>query len=193
MRGNPHPHKYKKKQEEIIGFQEFKDGLENLASLRDKSFLAMLYWLGIRISEVLERVREDFWIKKGTLYVRAPPKKKGLKRSPLEISVRLPYVNLIVEQVQRTPRRSRVWSFSYMTGWRFVKKANPDWYPHFFRFNRASKFCEDPEVTIQQLLSWFWWTDMRTPITYISKGRKYVRQLSKKLESEISDLSFVSI
>jgi len=74
-----------------------------------------------------------------------------------------------------------------MTGWRIVKKANPNWYPHFFRFNRASKFCEDPEVTIQQLLSWFGWTDMRTPINYISKGRKYVRQLSKKLESEISD------
>jgi hypothetical protein len=80
--------------------------------LSHKSFLAFLYWLGVRRSEALERVREDFKVKDGLLVVEAPAKKDGF-REKLELPVDLPYVNLVIEQVNRTLPGRRVWPLLY--------------------------------------------------------------------------------
>jgi hypothetical protein len=111
--------------------------------LSHKSFLTFLYWFGVRKAEALERTKEDFIIKDGLLIVDAVLKKGG-EREPLEVSVDYPYVDLIVEKIERTRRsfrneESRVWNFYARTAINIVKRATGDrYYPHFFRLNRAT-------------------------------------------------------
>ena len=73
-----------------IDFQTFKDAMENGRFAKDKmlshkSFLAFLYWFGVRKAEALERTKEDFLVKDSLLIVNATPKKGG-EREPLEVA-----------------------------------------------------------------------------------------------------------
>ena len=103
-----------------IEFKTFKDAMENGRfvkgkTLSHKSFLAFLYWFGVRKVEALERTRQDFMVKDGLLIVDAKPKKGG-EREPLEVPVDYPYVDLITENVEHSrhnleSKESRVWGF----------------------------------------------------------------------------------
>ena len=159
---------------------------------RDRSFLAFLYWFGIRRAEVLERVKKDFKIKDGLLIVDATPKKGG-EREPLEVPVGHPYVDLIIEQVSKTrktrhnPKR-RVWNMSPATAWRIVKRVMPKHYPHFFRLNRATKFLEDPTTTIPEMMAWFGWKVAKTVDPYIGHSRRYIHKQRERLAKEAQEL-----
>lgn len=191
--GNPYEHHYKYgKQTEPIDFKEFKSIMENgkfVRPLRDKTFLAFLYWFGVRRSEVLERVKEDFRVKDGLLIVNCPAKKRG-EREPLEVPVDYPYVDLILEKVNRTRRTlanptRRVWNISGPTAWRIVKRAMPKHYPHFFRLNRATRFLEDPSTTIPEMKAWFGWRSTKTIDEYIGYSRRHIRRQRERLAREL--------
>ena len=192
-RGNPHEHHYKYgKQKEPIDFQTFKSIMENgkfVHRLRDKSILAFLYWFGVRRAEALERVKEDFKIKDGLLIVDATPKKGG-EREPLEVPADFPYVDLIIEQVNRTRRTlanptRRVWNISGPTAWRIVKRVMPKHYPHYFRLNRATRFLEDPTTTIPEMMAWFGWKAAKTVDPYIGYSRRHIRRQRQRLRREL--------
>ena len=160
--------------------------------LRDKSFLAFLYWFGVRLSETLERVKEDFEVKDGLLVVNCPPKKGG-EREALEVPANYPYVDLIIKQVDRARKTKanptrRVWDMSPVTGWRIVKRVMPKHYPHFFRLNRATKFLEDPTTTLPEMMAWFGWKAAKTVDPYIGHSRRYIRKQRKRLEREAQEL-----
>ncbi len=194
-RGNPHGHHYKHgKQTEPIDFQTFKTILDNgnfvrAREKRDKSFLAFLYWFGVRRSEALERVKEDFKIKDGLLIVDCPPKKGG-SREPLEVPADYPYVDLIVERVQIVRRTlgnptKRIWNISGPTAWRIVKRVMPKHYPHYFRLNRATRFLEDPTTTLPEMMAWFGWRASKTVDPYIGYSRRHVRKQRQRLAREL--------
>lgn len=193
-RGNPYEHHYKHgKQTDPIDFETFRKIVDNgkfLRPLRDKSFLAFLYWFGVRKSEVLERVKEDFQVKDGLLIVNCPAKKRG-EREPLEVPADYPYVNLILEKVQRTrqtrtnPNR-RVWRMSPATAWRIVKRVMPKHYPHYFRLNRATRFLEDPTTTLPEMMAWFGWKAAKTVDPYIGYSRRHIRKQRQRLARELS-------
>lgn len=123
---------------------------------RDKSFLALLYWTGVRKSEAFERVKEDFKITETDLIVDFHQRKKrGLEVPPLEIPLELPFVDLIVERVNRIKPGRRVWNISGVTAWRITKRALGDqYYPHFLRLNRITRMFDDPTTTIPEIKSW---------------------------------------
>jgi len=153
-----------------------------------RSFSAFLYWFGVRRSEVLERVKEDFEVKDNVLIVDCPAKKGGY-RELLEISVDLPYVNLIIEQVHRTLPRQRVWKFSHTTAWKIVKRSMGEkFYPHFFRLNRATRFLEDPTTTIPEMKAWFGWKSTGTIDTYIGVSRRHIRKQADRLKQEVKEI-----
>lgn len=171
--------------------QRFKEIMEKgkfVDKLRDKSFLAFLYWFGIRKSEILERVKSDFVIKNGLLIIDASPKKGG-EREPLEISINYVYVDLIIEQIKRTRKTQKnptgkVWNMSGVTAWKIVKRVLPKHYPHFFRLNRATKFLEDPETTIPEMMAWFGWKQIKTVSPYIGHSRRYIKKQRARLAKE---------
>lgn len=163
-RGNPYPHKYKHgKQIKTIDFETFQKGMESKEFVypsRDRSYLAFLYWSGVRRSEAYERVKENFTIKNSILFCEVPAKKKGQRGGPLRIPVDLPYVNLIIERIDKTrlcyhpelKRKERfVWPISDSTAWRIIKRPFPNLYPHFFRLNRAVLFAKILKPRFQTL------------------------------------------
>jgi len=193
-KGNPHKHHYKYgKQTTPIDLQTFSSIMENgrfVKPLRDKSFLAFLYWFGVRRAETLERVKEDFTIKDSLLIVEATPKKGG-EREPLEVLVDYPYVDLVIEKVNKTRRTlvnptRRVWNISGPTAWRIVKRVMPKHYPHFFRLNRATRFLEDPETTIPEMMAWFGWKASKTVDPYIGYSRRHIRKQRERLARELT-------
>jgi integrase len=172
-----------------IDFETFKDAMENgkfvkSRMLSHKSFLAFLYWFGVRKAEALERTKEDFLIKDGLLIVDATPKKGG-EREPLEVSLDYPYVNLIVEKVKKT-KEGRVWDFSPRTAINIVKRAMGErYYPHFFRLNRATRFLEDPTTTLPEMKAWFGWKAAKTVDPYVGYSRRHIRRQRERLKREL--------
>lgn len=199
-RGNPYKHHYKYgKQTTPIDLETFKEIMEKaekgkdcrrlIHPLRDKSLLAFLYWFGVRRSEVIERVKEDFQVKDGLLIVNCPAKKGG-EREPLEIPVDYPFVDLIIKQVQNTRRTlsnptRRVWNISEATAWRIVKRVMQKRYPHYFRLNRATRFLEDPTTTIPEMKAWFGWKSTRTIDDYVGYSRRHIRKQRERLAREL--------
>jgi len=171
-----------------IDFQTFKEAMENGKfskgrMLNYKSFLAFLYWFGVRKAEALERTKNDFIIKDGLLIVNATPKKGG-EREPLEIPVDYPYVDLIIKDVERT--EGRVWDFSPRTAINIVKRVMGDrYYPHFFRLNRATRFLEDPTTTLPEMKAWFGWKAAKTVDPYIGYSRRHIRRQRQRLRGEL--------
>jgi len=192
-KGKMYPHRYKfGKQTEPIEFEMFKKVMEKgtfKKGLSHRSYLAFLYWFGVRRSEGLERTREDFKTKDGLLIVNAPAKKGG-DREPLEVPVNYPFVGLIIAQVNKTRRTltnptRRVWNFSAATAWRIVKRVMPKHYPHFFRLNRATKFLEDPETTIPEMKAWFGWKTASSVDPYIGHSKRYIHKQRERLAREL--------
>lgn len=187
-RGNPHEHKYEHgKQKEPISFDEFKAFMEKgyFSQRSHRSFLAFLYWFGVRKTEALERVREDFQVESGVLNVDVLSLKGGEDRPPLEIDVDMPYVNLILEQVALTRPRCRVWNFSDITAWRIVKRATDKLYPHFFRLNRCTRMLDDPTTTIPEIKGWFAWKDVRTISSYVGLSKRHIKKGRERLRREV--------
>ena len=153
-----------------------------------KSFLAFLYYTGVRVSEALELTKENFTITDSALIVEVPAKKRGIERGPFELSRNLPYVELIIEQVRKTRRsksnpKGKVWNISRTTAWRIVKRVMPKHYPHFFRLNRCVHFLSTPGISLEEVRNWFAWRRMETLNEYL--GIVSIQKLSKKLEKSI--------
>jgi len=158
--------------------------------LSHKSFLAFIYWFGVRKAEALERTKKDFLVKDGLLIVNATPKKGG-EREPLEVPVNYPYVDLIIKKVEQTRRypenkEGRVWNFSPRTAINIVKRVMGDrYYPHFFRLNRATRFLEDPTTTLPEMKAWFGWKTAKTVDPYIGYSRRHIRRQRQRLKKEL--------
>jgi len=139
----------------------------------------------VRKSEALERVKEDFTVKDGLLIVDAPAKKGG-QREPLEVDADLPYIDLIIEQLEKTRKTRRLWRFSERTAINVVKRAlGEKYYPHFLRLNRSTKFLEDPTTTLPEMKAWFGWKSAQTIDKYIGYSRRDIRKQSKRLRREV--------
>lgn len=174
---------------ETMDFETFQQAMEKgeFKNHTHRSFLAFLYWTGVRISEALERVKEDFILDDGVLIIEAPPKKGG-ERQPLELSADLPYVELIVDRLEKTKKGRRLWRFTDRTGERIVKRAlGEKYYPHFLRLNRATRFLENPDTTIPEMMSWFGWKTVQTVNNYIGNSRRHIRRMSGRLGREIKE------
>jgi integrase len=171
-----------------IEFQNFKDAMDNgffIEPVRDKSFLAFLYWFGVRKSEALERTPEDFEVKDGLLIVDATPKKGG-QREPLEVPIDYPYIDLVIQQIEKTEQKRRVWSFNARTAINIVKRAMGErYYPHFFRLNRATRFLEDPTTTLPEMKAWFGWKAAKTVDPYIGYSRRHIHRQRERLQMEL--------
>jgi integrase len=178
-----------------IDFQTFKYAMENGRFAKDKmlshkSFLAFIYWFGVRKAEALERTKKDFLVKDGLLIVNATPKKGG-EREPLEVPINYPYVDLIIKKVEQTRRypenkEGRVWNFSPRTAINIVKRVMGDrYYPHFFRLNRATRFLEDPTTTLPEMKAWFGWKTAKTVDPYIGYSRRHIRRQRQRLKKEL--------
>ena len=97
-------------------------------------------------------------------------------------------MGFILKQVEKAKRehKEKVWDFSPKTAWLIVKRAMGDeYYHHFFRLNRATRFLDDPETTLPEMKAWFGWKRSDSVDPYIGYSRRHVRKMSDKLEQEL--------
>ena len=221
-RGNPHPHRYKHgKIDKAIDLGIFSRIIDNVDkvttdhfdSLFIKSLLAILYWTGLRKTEVIGAkphryvlkpcnihkireepevkfteaitgiLKEDIWIKEGFLYVDAIARKRGKRKGPLAIPLSQDYVYLIVEQWEMTEPKQKVWAISESHAWRLMKRLAPKLYLHFFRFNRVTKFAGNPNTSIRQICSWTGMT-AQTVDAYLERSGRYSKELGETMREE---------
>lgn len=190
--------------------------------LRDKSLLGILWWSGLRISEIVgdrERsymvsrftkdeqlalklqdinwrdlenplikktspirpgiCKEDMEIQDNILLVVADPLKHGEREAPLELPLNLPYVDLIVEQWDRTQSKQKVWDLRKEYAWAIMKELGT--YPHHFRFTRATALVRNFKVSPLHLKNWMGWKRLETAYAYLETGGRYQRETGELL------------
>jgi len=102
------------------------------------AFLAILFYLGIRVTEALKLRKESFTVEEGKLFVDIGERLKHSKRTPpLSVKLGRPFVEDIIKTVDKTKPKQRVWKFSRVTAWKIAKNTF-DSYPHYFRLNRIT-------------------------------------------------------
>ena len=219
MKHNFPKHRYKYgKQTKATDLETFKAMLEKVDRidlkkhdpLTVKSFLALLYWSGLRKTEVhgakphkyvlppcsrhsepIEKttepisgiLREDMWIKDDTLYVVAVARKHGNREAPLEFWLGLPFIDLIVEQWKRTEPNSRVWNIKEWDSWNIMKHIDKKKYLHFFRFNRITELCANPTLSVADICSWTGLTPT-TINSYMERSGRFIKRTAEAMKEQ---------
>lgn len=119
-----------------------------------KGLVALLYYSGVRISEVLRAVREQFYLKELDLLFNVGPRlkrKDGLITPPLNFPLEAPYVGDIWATVKKTQSTRRVFPYCRKTGYNIVRRVFE--YPHYFRLSRITWFF-DQGFTLAEVHSW---------------------------------------
>lgn len=133
----------KEKLEQLLkSFEDFDRHGHSVEELQ--SLLAMLYWSGFRISEIIGRLphktvsewkgthytpawppilKEQMWRDADTqaLFVRLPARKQWRKDRLIQIPLGLEFVDMIVKQWEKTAEQSPVWKISSITWWRILQ------------------------------------------------------------------------
>lgn len=185
MKGLKYPHKFKHgKQKQEMPKEEFYKIMEQGKFVKHyhKAFLALLWYTGARVSELLELRKEHFKTKGNILYVKVKAEKHGTERTAFQLHKDLPYVNLIVKRTEKVRGTQRVFPFTRQTAWRIIKRVAPEKYPHYFRLNRTVKFLNNPDVTLNEIRQWMAWKSIKTVDHYLGYSDRTMEKLGKKLE-----------
>lgn len=150
-----------------------------------RSYLAFVYLTGCRRQEALNTIKEDFSKDPSILTINIPALKHGV-RNTLELSLDMPFMDLILEQIDRTKPGRKVWSFSSRTALRAVKEAmGPKFYTHFLRLNRSVHFLDDPTTTDPEMQAWFGWKRRETINSYMGFSKRHLDKQASRLRTSI--------
>ena len=149
-----------------------------------KAFVTLLWYVGCRVSEIIELTKAQFEITKELVKIDIPAKKQGIDRSPFQLNRKLPYVNALAEYLEsRRGKKRRVFPFSRVTAWAIIKRAfGEKYYPHYFRLNRTVRFLNNKNVTTNEVRQWMAWKSLRTVENYLGYSERTIGKLSKTLD-----------
>lgn len=125
---------YKKKITRLMTYKEFVEGIKDLNS-KERAFLSVLFLTGCRISEALALESKDISFTHDTVYIQFFRLKGSTQTDPIPIPLIEPLEWLF-------SREGKLFKFSRMTGYRIVKRAFPNLYPHYFRMNRITQISD---------------------------------------------------
>lgn len=214
-RGNPYPHRYKYgKIEKPIDLPIFLKLQERVPRVNRSGYstgfiqalLALLYWTGLRKTEVLGRKRIRYRVKAGIKVGKPHPGlvkkdmrlegdaifvfsvdekvlKHGKREAPLVLRLDLPYVDLIVERWRKTKPKQRVFPIEYITFWRICKRVDPKFAPHFFRHNRVTKFSANPKLSLADICAWTGLSP-QTVSTYMMRAGRFTKRTGDIMAEE---------
>jgi integrase len=185
--------RYKEKFDETMPFSEFKSLLNRNVSKSDddevmmkRALCILFYWTPLRRSEILERVRKDFKVKRDYLVINLYRKKKSYlptaKPEPFYLLLELPLVDEVVEWIEKFKSNERPFDITPLKAWYWVKDVFEGRYVHFFRYNfitKAVENSEDARTILAELLD-----DTRMDITtvtgYVMASPKHRAAISRR-------------
>lgn len=130
--------KYKKKITRQMDYDEFKEAIAMIVKPRDRAFLTLLFFAGCRISEALALTPDDIDCKGKTIYVHFTRLKGSQQTDPQQ----LPNADAL-RWLCFLDAGEKPFPFSRTTGYRLVRRAFEDLYPHYFRMNRITKVSNE--------------------------------------------------
>jgi len=175
-----------------------------------KSFLAVLWWTGLRKTEVHGAKRhryvcpsckrhsdpivkyteaipgilkEDIEIEGDFMVIEAVARKHGKREAPLELWLGFPFVDLIVEQWKRTQPKQRVWPISEWNSWNLMKKIDKRKYLHYFRFVRITELCANPKLSVSDICSWTGLTP-QTINAYMERSGSFIKRTAQAMREQ---------
>ncbi len=228
--GNPYVGKggrYKDKVETVLTEVEYEHYLKNAKQLETKrldqkenpsypfdyrvqvfsisGLLAMLYYTGLRITEIVGDVPHKYFLKDGTekwtkdfhglrkmdLSIKddllkvdvKEARKHGKREEPLWIPLDKLGVDSIVEvwESSKIPE-DRIFPITKWLSWKLISLVTEGrLYPHFFRLNRATEFANNPETSLLELKKWFAWADARTASFYMGRAGRTTKKMADRL------------
>lgn len=188
------------KQIEQLSFSEIQEKVEAAKprlTLEAESFFWLLYYSGVRKSELYERTVEDCQLTETHLIIDFQQRKKGsMKVDPLEFPLWFPGLDCVCEQLEKARKRRKIRKLIERTvkGVRSTERVKGRWlfphvhktwalhivktvlgaqyYPHFLRLNRITEICSDPDANISRIRSFSGIRTIRVIEGYLGTSRK---------------------
>jgi len=126
-------------------------------------------------------LKEDLSLEGNILRIYSKPLKHGKREGEgqLELDLRYPYVNLLVQQGKSVEPGEKVWDIPTWNAWKLISDLSEGRiYPHAFRLSRATVMARNPDMSIADLKQWFGWARGETadkyiiPIRSVAKARR---------------------
>lgn len=110
-------------------------------------------------------------------------RKHGKRQAPVWIKLVRPGVDDILDAWQVAGgSEDRVFPCSKWLAWKLISLVSERrLYPHYFRYNRASRFAENPETSLKELKDWFAWSDIKTAGSYMLKSGRTTKKMADRL------------
>ena len=131
---------------------------------RKRAYLILLFWSGLRKSEIYDMIRQEFEIHPDRLRLKIIRKKKRKKEvGYLNLPRTMWGIDEAIEWITQVDKNNRLvfrendkpFNISSTTAWKYVKEMVDELYPHWFRANLVTDMANDPEMTIAKMRSWF--------------------------------------
>ena len=125
-----------------------------------KAFVVLLYYSGVRVSELLRALKESFQVTEKTIYWEVGKRlKHGKQTPPLPLSLSQPHMDLLLQQIKKTRKEKRVFDFDRSTAWRHCSKSGLG-YNHHARLSAITYYCGKDEdgrtrASIAEIVNWF--------------------------------------
>lgn len=126
-------------------YLEFKEAIAELP-IKRQTFLTILFFAGVRVSEALAITPQDINCKDDIIYIDIHRLKGSKDTDPIPLPAEPLYW---LRSLTGLPKDYQIFDFSRTTAWRIVKQIWPNKYPHYFRQNRFTDIAEKfPLATI---------------------------------------------
>ena len=170
--------KIKSLRSDIVRTPEGKLLMKRARDPRVRYLLAMLIGFGKRVTEVLTVDRSDFHVSEDGFIVvkfkilKSRPKSGIMKIRTKRLSIRHWCARPIVEYVQYVeggyllPSYGQHGHITRQTAGFWLKKLDPDIWPHLFRHSLATMMAENG-ATAFELKAYFDWDNMNTAMRYV--------------------------
>lgn len=135
--------------------ENFKEGMDtgHFTQDRHRALAALLFYSGVRITEVLRARKEQFKITEDRIYFDVGQRlKRGLVTPPLPILKDHFYVSEICQAVEDTRPGAKVFPYCRATGYNIIDRAFKT-YPHHFRLTKITMLLRKG-FTIDLVRSW---------------------------------------
>ena len=171
----------KVKRKDILRQKEILAMLQK-ANPRMQGLIGLSWGFGKRISENLMLQREDLFIEKNFLMVRFHVLKKRQKDQLYlkSLSLNHPATTYILQYALTIKDGPLFPNLTRQLALYYLKKLNPDSYPHLFRSSLATEMSEH-SFTVQQLMAWFDWTKPDVAMGYVARGPGLTKELSDRV------------